>query len=88
MPAPGIIISRIRALEGVIAKPIMPGKDPGGIIVTAPIGMAGSLLGIFAGSLLRDERGLWIRVDRFHPGCNHPAFDLPHGEGGKAGRLI
>ena len=34
---------------GVIAKLIMPGKDPGGIIVTALLGMAGSLIGTFVG---------------------------------------
>jgi uncharacterized membrane protein YeaQ/YmgE (transglycosylase-associated protein family) len=32
-------------LAGVIAKAIMPGSDPGGIIVTALIGIAGALLG-------------------------------------------
>lgn len=37
---------------GVIAKLIMPGKDPGGIIVTALIGMAGSLIGTFIGRAL------------------------------------
>lgn len=34
---------------GAIAKLIMPGKDPGGIIVTALIGMAGSLVGTLIG---------------------------------------
>ncbi len=34
---------------GVIAKLIMPGKDPGGMIVTALLGMAGSLIGTFVG---------------------------------------
>jgi uncharacterized membrane protein YeaQ/YmgE (transglycosylase-associated protein family) len=29
---------------GAIAKLVMPGKDPGGIIITALIGMAGSLI--------------------------------------------
>ncbi len=37
---------------GAIAKLIMPGKDPGGIIVTAIIGMAGSLIGGFLGRYL------------------------------------
>ena len=32
-------------IVGVIAKLIMPGKDPGGVVVTAVIGMVGSLLG-------------------------------------------
>jgi uncharacterized membrane protein YeaQ/YmgE (transglycosylase-associated protein family) len=32
---------------GVIAKFLMPGKDPGGIIVTIILGVLGSLLGGF-----------------------------------------
>jgi uncharacterized membrane protein YeaQ/YmgE (transglycosylase-associated protein family) len=32
---------------GVIAKLLMPGKDPGGIIVTIVIGVLGSLVGGF-----------------------------------------
>ena len=35
---------------GALAKFIMPGKDPGGIIVTILIGVAGSLLATFIGS--------------------------------------
>jgi uncharacterized membrane protein YeaQ/YmgE (transglycosylase-associated protein family) len=37
---------------GALAKWIMPGKDPGGIIVTALIGVAGGLVGGWIGSLL------------------------------------
>jgi uncharacterized membrane protein YeaQ/YmgE (transglycosylase-associated protein family) len=48
---------------GAIAKLIMPGRDPGGIIVTAIIGMIGALVGTFAGRFLgfgaRYEAG-WI----------------------------
>jgi uncharacterized membrane protein YeaQ/YmgE (transglycosylase-associated protein family) len=36
-------------LAGVIAKAILPGKDPGGAIVTILIGIAGSLIGGFIG---------------------------------------
>lgn len=32
-------------LVGAIAKFIMPGKDPGGLIVTVAIGIAGAMLG-------------------------------------------
>jgi uncharacterized membrane protein YeaQ/YmgE (transglycosylase-associated protein family) len=32
-------------IVGVIAKLLMPGRDPGGFIVTILIGMAGALLG-------------------------------------------
>ena len=37
---------------GAIAKLIMPGKDPGGWIVTAALGIAGSFVGTFLGRLL------------------------------------
>jgi uncharacterized membrane protein YeaQ/YmgE (transglycosylase-associated protein family) len=34
---------------GIIAKLLMPGKDPGGIVVTMLLGIAGSLIGGFIG---------------------------------------
>jgi uncharacterized membrane protein YeaQ/YmgE (transglycosylase-associated protein family) len=37
---------------GVIAKLLMPGRDPGGIIVTMLLGVAGALLGGFLGRLV------------------------------------
>ena len=39
-------------IAGAVAKFIMPGSDPGGIIVTILIGIVGALLGGFLGSLL------------------------------------
>ena len=46
----GIIATLVIGLIiGAIAKLIMPGKDPGGIIVTILIGIAGSFLGGFIG---------------------------------------
>jgi uncharacterized membrane protein YeaQ/YmgE (transglycosylase-associated protein family) len=39
-------------IAGVLAKLIMPGKDPGGIIVTILIGIAGALIGGFVASKL------------------------------------
>ncbi|HUE84824.1 MAG TPA: GlsB/YeaQ/YmgE family stress response membrane protein [Vicinamibacterales bacterium] len=39
-------------IAGVIAKLIMPGKDPGGFIVTILIGIAGAFLGGFIGQAL------------------------------------
>jgi uncharacterized membrane protein YeaQ/YmgE (transglycosylase-associated protein family) len=39
-------------LAGAIAKLIMPGKDPGGIIVTILIGIAGSFVGTLIGRAL------------------------------------
>jgi uncharacterized membrane protein YeaQ/YmgE (transglycosylase-associated protein family) len=34
---------------GIIAKVLMPGKDPGGFIVTTLIGIAGAMIGGFIG---------------------------------------
>ena len=48
---------------GVIAKFLMPGKDPGGFIVTALIGLAGAMTGTFIGRTLRgnaDYASGWI----------------------------
>jgi uncharacterized membrane protein YeaQ/YmgE (transglycosylase-associated protein family) len=42
---------------GVIAKFLMPGRDPGGVIITAIIGVVGSLIGTFVG------RALWGGAD-------------------------
>jgi uncharacterized membrane protein YeaQ/YmgE (transglycosylase-associated protein family) len=39
----------IGLVAGAIAKLIMPGKDPGGIIITMLLGIAGSLLAGFLG---------------------------------------
>jgi uncharacterized membrane protein YeaQ/YmgE (transglycosylase-associated protein family) len=36
-------------IVGAIAKLIMPGRDPGGIIVTMLLGIVGALLGGFVG---------------------------------------
>lgn len=36
-------------IVGLIAKLVMPGKDPGGIIVTMLIGIVGALIGGFLG---------------------------------------
>ena len=37
---------------GVIAKLLMPGKDPGGIIITIILGIVGSVLGRWIGQAL------------------------------------
>jgi len=37
---------------GVIAKFLMPGRDPGGFIVTILIGIAGALMGGFIGRFI------------------------------------
>ena len=37
---------------GIIAKLLMPGRDPGGFFITALLGIVGSLVGGFLGRLL------------------------------------
>ena len=41
-------------IAGGIAKLIMPGKDPGGCLVTSLIGILGALLGGFIGTEILD----------------------------------
>ena len=49
---------------GIIAKLLMPGRDPGGFIVTILIGIAGAVLGGFIGRALGfygpNESAGWI----------------------------
>lgn len=44
-------------IAGIIAKAIMPGRDPGGAIITILLGIAGSVVGGFIG------RSLFYRAD-------------------------
>jgi uncharacterized membrane protein YeaQ/YmgE (transglycosylase-associated protein family) len=39
-------------VAGALAKFIMPGKDPGGILVTILIGIAGGILGGYLGTFI------------------------------------
>ena len=39
-------------IVGAVAKLLMPGRDPGGIIVTMLLGIAGAVLGGFVGRAL------------------------------------
>jgi len=39
-------------IAGLIAKAIMPGKDPGGALITILLGIAGSIMGGFIGQAL------------------------------------
>jgi uncharacterized membrane protein YeaQ/YmgE (transglycosylase-associated protein family) len=51
----GIIAFLILGLiAGAIAKLILPGDDPGGILVTMLIGVVGALLGGFLGAAIFD----------------------------------
>ena len=52
---------------GVVAKLLMPGRDPGGVIVTILLGVVGALLGGFLGRALglygpNDAAGLIMSV--------------------------
>ena len=46
----------IGLIAGALAKLIMPGKDPGGIIITMLLGIAGSLVAGFLGRALAGTR--------------------------------
>lgn len=37
---------------GVLAKLVMPGKDPGGVIITILLGIAGAIVGTYIGRAL------------------------------------
>ena len=49
-------------IAGVLAKWIMPGDDPGGIIVTILIGVAGGLLGGFIASSMGIGGGNFVNI--------------------------
>ncbi|MFD6880626.1 MULTISPECIES: GlsB/YeaQ/YmgE family stress response membrane protein [unclassified Streptomyces] len=42
----------IGLFAGLIAKALMPGRDPGGLIITILIGVAGGLLGGWLGKVI------------------------------------
>ena len=50
----------IGGIAGALAKLIMPGDDPGGIIVTILIGIAGAFIGGFLAGLIGLGGGGWI----------------------------
>ncbi|MBL8204788.1 MAG: GlsB/YeaQ/YmgE family stress response membrane protein [Blastocatellia bacterium] len=41
----------IGLIVGIIAKVIMPGRDPGGFLMTTILGIAGSFVGTFVGRM-------------------------------------
>ncbi len=59
-------------IAGAIAKFLMPGRDPGGLIVTIFIGIVGAVLAGFLAHLLRladetkivslNDKGFWTKV--------------------------
>ena len=46
----------VGVIVGALAKAIMPGKDPGGILVTMLLGIGGSIVADLLGSALRIYR--------------------------------
>ncbi len=44
-------------IVGVVAKFLVPGRDPGGVVVTAIIGVAGALLGGFLATEVLNRSG-------------------------------
>lgn len=59
-------------IAGAIAKLLMPGRDPGGCIITMVIGIVGAVLAGFLAHILRiadetktvslNDRGFWTKV--------------------------
>ena len=54
-------------IVGVIAKLLMPGKDPGGFIVTTLLGIVGAVLGGYAGRAFglygpNDSAGIFMSI--------------------------
>ena len=54
-------------IVGVVAKLLMPGRDPGGMIVTVLLGIAGAIVGGFLGRTMglygpQDAAGLFMSV--------------------------
>jgi uncharacterized membrane protein YeaQ/YmgE (transglycosylase-associated protein family) len=57
-------------IAGLIAKAIMPGKDPGGAIVTILLGIAGAFVGGLIGQALFD----YGRINEAGDVANEPGF--------------
>lgn len=55
-------------LAGIIAKAIMPGRDPGGAIVTILLGIVGSFIGGLLGGMLLGYGGVSEAGDVSRPG--------------------
>ena len=53
-----IVAIVIGLLAGIVAKLLMPGRDPGGFIITTLLGMAGALIATWLGQM----------VGWYHPG--------------------
>jgi len=52
----------IGLIAGALARLIMPGRDPMGVLATIILGIVGSIIGGLVGGLI------WRRKNGFHPG--------------------
>jgi uncharacterized membrane protein YeaQ/YmgE (transglycosylase-associated protein family) len=71
-------VALIGLVIGAIAKLIMPGKDPGGFIITGLLGIAGSLLAIGSVAPSMVRRGPIGRLHHVSPGGHCAARHLSH----------
>lgn len=55
-----LIMMLLGLVTGVVAKFLMPGRDPGGCIITMIIGIVGSFIGGFLANLIGIEGGGFI----------------------------
>jgi len=55
-------------IAGLIAKAVMPGKDPGGMIITILLGIAGAVIGGFIGRALFGYGGVSSDREISQPG--------------------
>ena len=55
-------------IAGAIAKAIMPGRDPGGVLITILLGIVGAVLGGFIGRAIFDYGGTTAAGDAGEPG--------------------
>jgi uncharacterized membrane protein YeaQ/YmgE (transglycosylase-associated protein family) len=53
-------------IVGLIARFLMPGRQPMGFIMTAILGIAGSYFGGWVGHLMRGEQGELVATDPFN----------------------
>jgi uncharacterized membrane protein YeaQ/YmgE (transglycosylase-associated protein family) len=63
-------------IAGAIAKFLLPGRDPGGLIVTTLIGIAGSFV------------GGWLSTKVLHRSITHNFYSLPTWISAIAGSLV
>jgi uncharacterized membrane protein YeaQ/YmgE (transglycosylase-associated protein family) len=47
-----LIVAVVGLVIGAIAKLLLPGKDPGGLLITMLLGIAGSFVGGFIGNMI------------------------------------